>query len=100
MAVEYKNIKAYNQIWSPMGRYPMIDNTIFSTLEEAFTFATTNATAVVGSIIAVTSDENPDNNGVYYLDGVECEQPTKLQKVGSDISLEGYVNAMLDWGKI
>jgi hypothetical protein len=54
-----------------MGRYPMVDNTIFSTLEEATAFATTNATAVVGSVITVTSDENSDNNGIYYLIGVE-----------------------------
>jgi hypothetical protein len=49
----------------------MVDNTIFSTLEEATIFATTNATAVVGSVITVTSDENSDNNGIYYLIGVE-----------------------------
>ena len=30
--ITYSNLKAYNQIWSPMGRYPMIDNTIFEIL--------------------------------------------------------------------
>ena len=65
--ITYSNIKAYNQIWSPMGRYPMIDNTIFETYNEALAFATTNAVAVVGNIVTVTSDPDASKNGAYIL---------------------------------
>jgi hypothetical protein len=63
--IQYSNIKAYNQIWSPMGRYPMVDNSIFETYQEALAFATTNAVAVVGSVITVTNDTDSNKNGVY-----------------------------------
>lgn len=87
--VEYSNIKAYNQIWSPMGRYPMVDNSIFETYEEALNFATTNSVAVVGNIIAVTNDEDGNKNGAYWLTGENPEgQPTGLQKTGSDLLIE------------
>ena len=93
--ITYSNIKAYNQIWSPMGRYPMIDNTIFETYAEALAFATTNAVAVVGNIVAVTSDEDASKNGAYILicDGelTSASQPTGLKKIGSDIDLSNYV---------
>lgn len=94
--IQYSNLKAYNQIWSPMGRYPMVDNTIFQTYQEAYTFATTNSVAVVGSIITVTSDTDPKNNGVYQLIYTgeaplsASTQPTGLKKIGSDIDLSAY----------
>lgn len=93
--ITYSNIKAYNQIWSPMGRYPMIDNTIFETYNEALAFATTNAVAVVGNIVTVTSDPDASKNGAYILicDGelTSASQPTGLKKLGSDIDLSNYV---------
>lgn len=95
--IQYSNLKAYNQIWSPMGRYPMVDNTIFQTYQEAYTFATTNSVAVVGSVITVTSDKDPKNNGVYQLIYTgeaplsASTQPTGLKKIGSDIDLSNYV---------
>lgn len=95
--IQYSNLKAYNQIWSPMGRYPMVDNSIFQTYQEAYTFATTNSVAVVGSVITVTSDEDPKKNGVYQLiytgeAALTAEtQPTGLKKIGSDIDLSNYV---------
>lgn len=95
--IEYSNLKAYNQIWSPMGRYPMVDNTIFQTYQEAYAFATTNSVAVVGSVITVTSDTDPKNNGVYQLIYTgeaplsASTQPTGLKKIGSDIDLSNYV---------
>ena len=95
--IQYSNLKAYNQIWSPMGRYPMVDNTIFQTYQEAYTFATTNSVAVVGSVITVTSDTDPKNNGVYQLIYTgeaplsASTQPTGLKKIGSDIDLSNYV---------
>lgn len=93
--ITYSNIKAYNQIWSPMGRYPMIDNTIFETYAEALAFATTNAVAVVGNIVTVTSDTDPSKNGAYILicDGelTNASQPTGLKKLGSDIDLSNYI---------
>lgn len=93
--ITYSNVKAYNQIWSPMGRYPMIDNSIFETYTEALTFATTSAVAVVGNIIAVTSDSDDSKNGVYVLIGEgklsSSSQPTGLKKIGSDIDLSNYV---------
>lgn len=94
--IQYSNLKAYNQIWSPMGRYPMVDNTIFQTYQEALAFATTNSVAVVGSIITVTSDTDPKNNGVYQLIYTgeaplsASTQPTGLKKIGSDIDLSAY----------
>ena len=93
--IQYSNIKAYNQIWSPMGRYPMVDNSIFETYQEALTFATTNAVAVVGSLITVTNDSVSTNNGVYQLiyNGEaplsSSTQPTGLKKVG-DVDLSNY----------
>lgn len=93
--ITYSNLKAYNQIWSPMGRYPMIDNTIFETYTEALAFATTNSVAVVGNIITVTSDADSSKNGAYVLvcDGklTSASQPTGLKKLGSDIDLSNYV---------
>jgi hypothetical protein len=95
--IQYSNLKAYNQIWSPMGRYPMVDNTIFQTYQEALAFATTNSVAVVGSVITVTSDTDPKNNGVYQLIYTgeaplsASTQPTGLKKIGSDIDLSNYV---------
>lgn len=93
--ITYSNLKAYNQIWSPMGRYPMIDNTIFETYAEALAFATTNSVAVVGNIITVTSDTDSSKNGAYVLvcDGklTNASQPTGLKKLGSDIDLSNYV---------
>ena len=95
--IQYSNLKAYNQIWSPMGRYPMVDNSIFQTYQEAYTFATTNSVAVVGSVITVTSDEDATKNGVYQLiytgeAALTAEtQPTGLKKIGSDIDLSNYV---------
>lgn len=93
--ITYSNIKAYNQIWSPMGRYPMIDNTIFETYNEALAFATTNAVAVVGNIVTVTSDPDASKNGAYILicegELTSASQPTGLKKLGSDIDLSNYV---------
>lgn len=95
--IQYSNLKAYNQIWSPMGRYPMVDNSIFQTYQEALTFATTNSVAVVGSVITVTSDEDSAKNGVYQLiytgeAPLTAEtQPSGLKKIGSDIDLSNYV---------
>lgn len=95
--IQYSNLKAYNQIWSPMGRYPMVDNSIFQTYQEALTFATTNSVAVVGSVITVTSDEDSTKNGVYQLiytgeAPLTAEtQPSGLKKIGSDIDLSNYV---------
>lgn len=95
--IQYSNLKAYNQIWSPMGRYPMVDNSIFQTYQEAYTFATTNSVAVVGSVITVTSDEDATKNGVYQLiytgeAPLTAEtQPSGLKKIGSDIDLSNYV---------
>lgn len=93
--ITYSNKKAYNQIWSPMGRYPMIDNTIFETYAEALAFATNNSVAVVGNIITVTSDEDSSKNGAYVLvcDGklTNASQPTGLKKLESDIDLSNYV---------
>lgn len=95
--IQYSNIKAYNQIWSPMGRYPMVDNSIFETYQEALAFATTNAVAVVGSVITVTNDTDSNKNGVYQLIYTgetplsASSQPTGLKKIGSDIDLSNYV---------
>lgn len=95
--IQYSNLKAYNQIWSPMGRYPMVDNSIFQTYQEAYTFATTNSVAVVGSVITVTSDTDAAKNGVYQLiytgeAPLTAEtQPSGLKKIGSDIDLSNYV---------
>ena len=95
--IQYSNIKAYNQVWSPMGRYPMVDNSQFETYQEALTFATTNAVAVVGSIITVTNDPDTTKRGVYELiytgeaPLTKDTQPTGIKKVGADIDLSNYV---------
>ena len=95
--IQYSNIKAYNQVWSPMGRYPMIDNSQFETYQEALTFATTNAVAVVGSVITVTNDPDTTKRGVYELiytgDAplTKDTQPTGIKRVGADIDLSNYV---------
>lgn len=95
--IQYSNIKAYNQVWSPMGRYPMVDNSQFETYQEALTFATTNAVAVVGSVITVTNDPDTTKRGVYELiytgeaPLTKDTQPTGIKRVGADIDLSNYV---------
>ena len=95
--IQYSNLKAYNQVWSPMGRYPMVDNSQFETYQEALTFATTNSVAVVGSIITVTNDPDTTKRGVYELiytgeaPLTKDTQPTGIKRVGADIDLSNYV---------
>ena len=95
--IQYSNLKAYNQVWSPMGRYPMVDNSQFETYQEALTFATTNSVAVVGSIITVTNDPDTTKRGVYELiytgtaTLTKDTQPTGIKRVGADIDLSNYV---------
>lgn len=54
--------------FQPNGKYPVIDNRIFNTLEDVSTYLNDlTSSAIPGLILRVINDPDPDNNGAYLI---------------------------------
>lgn len=74
--------------WQAAGRYPMVADRIYNTLEEAQDYVDSlTSNACKGAVLSVIADG--DNNGLYLvLSYAEAEgQKGTLKKIGSDIAL-------------
>lgn len=74
--------------WQAAGRYPMVADRIYNTLEEAQGYVDSlTSNACKGAVLSVIADG--DNNGLYLvLSYAEAEgQKGTLKKIGSDIAL-------------
>lgn len=72
--------------FAPTGAFTLEANVIFETYAKALNYAKTDATAVAGKVITVTTGEEL---GVYMIEAVGVNG--SLKKVGSDIDLSNYV---------
>lgn len=68
-----QNNKPWTLTWKASGRYPMVADRIYATLEDAQDYVddlTATASATPGLVLSVVSDPVAKNNGIYYVQSI------------------------------